>query len=105
MTRSADISPLSVLLSRVDAVADGSASRDTVPCGFPSLDKMLGGGFRRGDLIVLGGCAGWWVAASLREAGQRVSVRFSLPVVSEIACARDSDRPPKPVAIDDEAVC
>jgi replicative DNA helicase len=58
MMRSADISPLSVLLSRVDAVADGSASRDTVPCGFPSLDKMLGGGFRRGDLIVLGGDVG-----------------------------------------------
>ncbi|HMA25945.1 MAG: DnaB-like helicase C-terminal domain-containing protein [Gemmatimonas sp.] len=58
MTRSADISPLSVLLSRVDAVADGSASRDTVPCGFPSLDKMLGGGFRRGDLVVLGGDVG-----------------------------------------------
>jgi len=58
MTRSADISPLSVLLTRVDAVADGSMSRDTIPCGFPSLDKMLGGGFRRGDLIVLGGDVG-----------------------------------------------
>lgn len=58
MTRSADISPLSVLLSRVDAVADGSTSRDTIPCGFPSLDKMLGGGFRRGDLVVLGGDVG-----------------------------------------------
>src|ERR1051325_2604806 len=55
MPRSADISPLSVLLSRVDAVADGSAAPDTVSCGFPSLDKMLGGGFRRGDLIALGG--------------------------------------------------
>jgi replicative DNA helicase len=58
MTRSADISPLSVLLSRVDAVADGSMSRDTIPCGFPSLDKILGGGFRRGDLVVLGGDVG-----------------------------------------------
>ena len=55
MTRSTDISPLSVLLSRVDAVSDGSPSRDTLACGFPSVDKMLGGGFRRGDLIVLGG--------------------------------------------------
>lgn len=58
MSRSADISPLSVLLSRVDAVADGTASRDTIPCGFPSLDKLLGGGFRRGDLVVLGGDVG-----------------------------------------------
>lgn len=55
MTRSADISPLSVLLARVDAISDGSPARDTVPCGFPSVDKVLGGGFRRGDLIVLGG--------------------------------------------------
>jgi replicative DNA helicase len=55
MTRRADISPLSVLLSRVDAVADGTPSRETLACGFPSLDKMLGGGFRRGDLAVLGG--------------------------------------------------
>ena len=28
------------------------------PCGFPSIDKLLGGGFRRGDLIVLGGDVG-----------------------------------------------
>ena len=55
MTRSADISPLSVLLARVDAVSDGTPTRDTIPCGFPSIDKILGGGFRRGDLIVLGG--------------------------------------------------
>src|SRR5437868_3367257 len=55
MTRGTDISPLSVLLSRVDAVSDGSPSRDTLPCGFPSVDKMLGGGFRRGDLVVVGG--------------------------------------------------
>src|SRR4051794_31853371 len=58
MTRSADISPLSVLLSRVDAVSDGSPPRDTLSCGFPSVDKCLGGGFRRGDLIVLGGDIG-----------------------------------------------
>ncbi|HEX4684360.1 MAG TPA: DnaB-like helicase C-terminal domain-containing protein [Gemmatimonadaceae bacterium] len=58
MTRSTDISPLSVLLARVDAIADGVPSGDTIPCGFLSLDKMLGGGFRRGDLIVLGGDIG-----------------------------------------------
>ena len=55
MPRSTDISPLSVLLGRVDAISDGSPVRDTVPSGFPSLDKVLAGGFRRGDLIVLGG--------------------------------------------------
>src|SRR5438046_5891252 len=55
MARSSDISPLSVLLTRVDAITDGSPSRDCIACGFPSVDKMLGGGFRHGDLIVLGG--------------------------------------------------
>ena len=53
MSRSTDISPLSVLLSRVDATADGIPSRDTVASGFPSIDKVLGGGLRRGDLIAL----------------------------------------------------
>jgi replicative DNA helicase len=55
MSRSADISPLSVLLSRVDAVRDGAPPRDSLASGFASLDKILGGGFRRGDLVVLGG--------------------------------------------------
>ncbi len=58
MTRGADISPLSLLLGRVDAVADGALPVDTVPSGFPSLDKLLGGGLRRGDLVVLGGDVG-----------------------------------------------
>ena len=58
MPRGADISPLSLLLGRVDAVADGADPIDTVPSGFSSLDKLLGGGFRRGDLIVLGGDVG-----------------------------------------------
>jgi replicative DNA helicase len=55
MTRSTDISPLSILLSRVDAVSDGQSSPETISCGFPSIDNLLGGGFRRGDLVVLGG--------------------------------------------------
>jgi replicative DNA helicase len=55
MTRSTDISPLSVLLSKVDAVADGTRPPETIASGFPSLDTHLAGGFRRGDLVVLGG--------------------------------------------------
>jgi replicative DNA helicase len=77
MTRSADISPLSVLLSRVDAISDGTPARDTVACGFPSVDKMLGGGFRHGDLVVLGGDVGSGKSAlalafAIRAAMQRV---------------------------------
>lgn len=55
MARITDISPISQLLSRVDAIADGGPAVDTVPSGFPSIDHMLGGGLRRGDLLVLGG--------------------------------------------------
>lgn len=75
MPRGADISPLSLLLGRVDAVADGAPSIDTVPSGFPSLDKLLGGGLRRGDLVVLGGDvasgkSALALAIALRASGQ-----------------------------------
>lgn len=50
--------PFAHLLARIDAVADGGPAHDSVPSGFPSLDKVLGGGFRRGDLVVLGGDVG-----------------------------------------------
>lgn len=49
---------LESLVARIDAIAPGSAGPDTVPSGFPSLDRLLGGGFRRQDLIVLGGDVG-----------------------------------------------
>jgi len=38
-------------------VAAGGAG-DTLSCGFPSVDTLLGGGIRRGDLVVLGGDVG-----------------------------------------------
>src|SRR3954465_10366425 len=74
MARSTDISPLSVLLSRVDAAADGATTRDTVASGFASLDKFLGGGFRRGDLIVLGGD----VASGKSSLALAIAVRAAL---------------------------
>jgi replicative DNA helicase len=81
MPRGTDISPLSLLLGRVDAVADGAIPADTVPSGFPSLDKLLGGGLRRGDLVVLGGDVGSGksalaLAIALRVAQQRRSALF-----------------------------
>ncbi len=81
MPRGADISPLSLLLGRVDAVADGASPTDTVPSGFPSLDKLLGGGMRRGDLIVLGGDVGsgksaFALAIALRTSQERHSTLF-----------------------------
>ena len=37
------------------STADDAGRTDGIPTGFPSIDRVLGGGVRRGDLIVLGG--------------------------------------------------
>ncbi len=58
MLRSTDISPLARTVRRVDAAADGHAGGDAFATGFPSVDKLLGGGVRRGDLVVVGGDVG-----------------------------------------------
>ena len=58
MTRITDLSPLGRVMRRVDAVADGAPAVETIPTGFPSLDRALGGGARRGDLIVIEGDVG-----------------------------------------------
>lgn len=58
MTRPTQEGALEALVQRIDAVPPGGVAADTVPSGFPSLDRMLGGGFRRQDLIVLGGDVG-----------------------------------------------
>jgi replicative DNA helicase len=50
--------PLEVLVRRVDAAQAGNPAPDTVTTGFPSLDRLLGGGFRRKDLVVLTGDVG-----------------------------------------------
>lgn len=78
MARSTDISPLSVLLNRVDAASDGTPPRDTVASGFPSIDKVLGGGFRRGDLVVLGGDVGSGKSA--------LAVAFAIRAAQHGAC-------------------
>ncbi len=81
MVRSTDISPISQLLSRVDAIADGAPALDTISSGFRSIDQMLGGGLRRGDLLVLGGDVGsgksaLGLAMALRVGRERVDTAF-----------------------------
>jgi replicative DNA helicase len=49
---------LANLIRQMDAHTPGEVSPDSVPTGFPSVDKVLGGGFRRRDLAVLGGDIG-----------------------------------------------
>lgn len=58
MTRRAEEASLEALVARIDGTAPGAASPDSVPSGFPSLDRLLGGGFRRQDLVLLGGDVG-----------------------------------------------
>ena len=76
-----DPAKLLALLERVDAAADGTVERVGVPTGFPSLDSMLGGGVRGGDLIALGGDVGVGksalaLAIALRTAARGLGVRF-----------------------------
>ena len=69
----------------VGAIGDttsGATRPNTIATGFPSIDNALGGGFRRGDLIVLAGEAGSGKSAlalgiALRavESGARVQFR------------------------------
>jgi len=53
-----DISPLARVVARADRARDGEPDAGLIPTGFPSIDRAIGGGLRRGDLIVLGGDAG-----------------------------------------------
>jgi len=50
--------PVTDVVGRVDARLAGAPAGDTVATGFPSVDRILGGGLRQGDLIVLGGDVG-----------------------------------------------
>ena len=49
---------LESVIVRIDATTPGTVPADTVPSGFPSLDRMLGGGLRRQDLAILAGDVG-----------------------------------------------
>ena len=51
-------SPIASVLTRLDQTASGAAPADSVPTGFPSVDRLLAGGLRTGDLVVLGGDVG-----------------------------------------------
>ena len=69
------------LVQRVDEQRPGEITGDTIPTGFDSLDKLLGGGFRRRDLILLGGDVGSGKSAlalgiALRVAQQSIGVGY-----------------------------
>jgi replicative DNA helicase len=51
-------SPAEAVVARIDARLGSEAGGDTVPTGFPSVDRLLGGGIRRQDLVILSGDVG-----------------------------------------------
>ncbi len=81
--------PIADVVGRVDQRLSGSASDgDTVATGFPSVDRMLGGGLRRRDLVVLGGDVGvgkssFALAVALRAAEAGVRSAFVSGEVDE----------------------
>src|SRR5438477_11111010 len=80
---------LDALVQRVDAQRPGEITGDTVPTGFESVDKVLGGGMRRRDLILLGGDIGSGKSAlalgiALRVAQQSVGVAFLSGEMNEV---------------------
>jgi replicative DNA helicase len=94
MPRRPDISPLSRLMDRVDAVADGAPPPDGIPTGFPSVDELLGGGLRRSDLVVLGGDTGAGKSALALAIALRVSEtgRSTLFLTAEMEAERVLER-------------
>ena len=81
----------------LEAIAGGLTPRDTIRTGFPSVDNALGGGFRRGDLVVLGGevasgKSALALAAAVRASDAGAKTRFlsgemDLPRAAERALA------------------
>jgi len=86
-----DISPLTRLVSQLTEDLEA-----VVPSGFPSLDQALGGGFRPGDLVVLGGdhsagCSTLALAMALRSSRPPRTQR-ALLVSTEQLAARIHER-------------
>ena len=72
---------LARLIQRLDSHTPGEPAEDTVATGFRSLDRVLGGGVRRRDLVVLGGDVGSGksalaLAIALRSASNGTPVVF-----------------------------
>ncbi len=72
---------LNQLFDQMDRPELGDPPADTIPTGFLSLDRVLGGGLRQRDLVVLGGDVGSGKSAlalslALRSAATGASVAF-----------------------------
>ncbi len=86
-----DISPLSRVVTRVDRLRDGEKDPAIIPTGFPSIDRAIGGGLRRGDLIVLGGDDAVGTSALALAVALRINAR-TLFLTSEMVPERAYER-------------
>src|SRR5690606_23520082 len=57
----------------IATVLEGQAAGQATPTGFPSLDTRLGGGVRRGDLVVIAGDTGSGKSALALASALRVA--------------------------------
>ena len=73
-----DISPLARVVARMDRLRDASADPSNIATGFVSLDRAIGGGFRRGELIVMGGDDGVGTSSLALAIALRVEPRTLL---------------------------
>jgi replicative DNA helicase len=78
------------VVERVDDTLAGVPNPDTVATGFPGIDRMLGGGLRRRDLIVLGGDVGAGKSSLALGIALRVAARGERAVF--LSAEMDEDR-------------
>ncbi len=77
------------MLENAAALMRGDAKERTMPTGFPDLDQHLGGGYRRGTLVVLGARPGAGKTAFVVTSSRRAAAKgtgcltFSLEVSKE----------------------
>jgi len=86
-----DISPLARVVARVDRLRDGGVDPSIIATGFESLDRAIGGGFRRGDLVVMGGDDGVGTSALVLAMALRIEQR-TLLLTSEMHPERAFER-------------
>lgn len=66
---------LTNLVRQFDELAAGDIAPDTLPTGFRSLDRVIGGGLRKRDLVLLGGDVGSGKSALALAFAMRVAAQ------------------------------
>ncbi len=91
MTHPTDISPLTRVVARLDRAINGDVDPGIVPTRFPSIDRAVGGGFRRGELVVIGGDDSAGASALALAIALRVAPR-ALLLTGEMQAERAYER-------------